>query len=222
MATLLQKIRTLISASMHSILDRALQQNSVVVFDEYIRQAQTSMEMVRGALIDLRSTVKTLKVRYDEAANDAAEFDMQIDAALKANQAILAKAIQVKLNNQLNIARTYKEQYEKQSRTYTTLQEVVQVLQAKVDTLQSQRDQVAALLELIRSKNIIARSLKDVEKITDSRTKEIVDDVMSKLDVADSRLEVATTRLSDQIDQEVGDASLEAQLEERRQKLGLS
>lgn len=216
------KVQILISATLHSIVDRALEQNSLGVFDEYIRQAENSMATLKSAMVDMNASIKTLKRKYDESANEAAALDLQVDQALKAGKETLAKAQLTKLNAQLDIARTYQDQYEKQSHTYKVLLDVVQVLQAKVDVLEEQRDQVATLLELIKSKKIIARSIKDVRDITDDRTAKIVENVRTQLDQADARLEVATSRLSDEIQEEVGDASLEAQLEERRQKLGLT
>ena len=220
--TLLGKIKILVSATLHSIVDQALQSNSLAVFDQYIRDAEENMETLRSALIDLQVTTKTLKAKYDEASNEAARLDLQVDASLQANKTVLAKVAQTKFNNQIDIAKTYKEQYEKQSTTYSMLVEAVQVLQAKVDVLHSQRDQVATLLQLLKAKNLIAHSMKDVQAIADDKTVRIVEDVKTKLDTADARLEVATSRLSDQIEQEVGDASLNAQLEARRQRLGLS
>lgn len=222
MASLLQKIGILVSATLHSILDRALQANSVGVFDEYIRQAESSMKMLEAALVDLKITVKSIRSKYDNAADEAAKLDLQVDAALKSGKESLAKAHMVRLNSLMEIAQTYKVQYEKQSKTYNTLLEVMQILSSKVEVLKAQREQVATLLELIKSKNIVARSIKDIEKVADSRTKEILDQVQEKLDVADARLEVATNRLSQEIELEAGDVALEAQLEERRQKLGLS
>lgn len=220
--SLLGKIGVLLSASLHSILDRALQQNSLAVFDEYIRQAQESMEMLRSTTVDLSGSTKTLKRKYDEESREAAEIDLQIDAALKKNKDTLAKAMQTKLNTQIGIARTYQEQFDRQSATLATLTEMTQVLQAKVDVLGNQREQVAVFLQLIKSKNQAVRSIKDVQKITDNQTRAIIDDVRSQLDVADARLESATDRLSDQIDTEVGNVELESQLEERRKKLGLA
>jgi phage shock protein A len=220
--TLLAKIKVLVAATLHSIVDRALESNSLAVFDEYIREAEQSMETLKSALADLSATTKMLNRKYEEASDEAAKLDMQVDAALKANKSVLAKVGQSKLNHQIEIARTYQEQYQKQAATFSTLTEVVQVLQAKVDVLYSQRDQVATLLQLVKSKNIIAHSIKDVQAIADDKTAPIVDHVKSQLDTADARLEVASSRLSDQIDQEVGDATLNAQLEARRQRLGLS
>jgi phage shock protein A len=220
--TLLGKIKILVSATLHSIVDRALESNSLAVFDEYIRDAEQSMEALRSALLDLTGAIKMLKARYEEAANEAARLDLQVDAALKAGNTVQAKITQSQLNRQLEIARTYQEQYQKQGTTFKTLKDVVDLLQSKVDILHSQRDQVATLVQLAKSKNVIARSIRDVQSIADDRTARIVENVRTQLDSADARLEVATSRLSDQIDQEIGDAALNAQLESRRQRLGLT
>ncbi len=219
---LLQKIGVLISATLHSIVDRALQTNSVAVFDEYIRQAENSMKLIQSALVDLKVTVRTLRNKYDQAADEAARLDLQIDQALRSGKEALAKAHMVRLNNLMEIAQTYKVQYERQSRAYNLLTEIVQILQSKVDVLHAQRDQVATMLELIRSKNIVARSIKDIDKISDMRTRQIMEEVRAQLDTADARLEMATSRLSAEIEAEAGDLTLEAQLEERRQRLGLT
>lgn len=220
--SLLGKIQILISATLHSIVDNALRQNSLAVFDQYIRDAEQSMETLKAAMVDLNTTIKTLRRKYEEAADEAARLDMEVDAALKSEKNVLAKVSQQKLNQQLQIAKTYQDQHEQQVSAANMLSEVVTVLQAKVDVLHTQRDQVATLLQLIKSKNLIAKSIKDVQAITDNQTKAIVDDVQSQLDVADARLESASTRLSDQIEKELGDVSLNEQLEQRRQRLGLS
>ncbi len=220
--TLLSKIKILISATLHSLVDQALKSNSLLVFDQYIRDAEQSMETLKSALIDLLATTKTLKVKYEEASNEAAKIDMQIDTALKQNKTVVAKIEQSKLNHQLEIAKTYQEQYQKEDQTYQTLREVVQVLQAKVEVLHSQREQVAMLLQLLKSKNAIARSMKDVQSIADDKAAQIAEDVKTQLDAVDARLEVATGRLSNQIEREIGDVALNSQLEIRRQRLGLS
>jgi phage shock protein A len=43
MATLLEKVSTLISANLHSLVDQALQSNSLAVIDQYIRQVEDQL-----------------------------------------------------------------------------------------------------------------------------------------------------------------------------------
>ncbi len=222
MATLLGKVKVLISATLHSLVDQALQSNSLEVFDEYIRQAQRSMQAFKEAMVDLGASIKTLKRKYDESANDAAKLDIEVDQLLKANKTTLARVTQDRLNRQTEIAHVYQDQLQKQSATYQTLYDVVSVLQSKVEMLDAQRDQVAVLLQLVKTKKLAARSIKDVQTIADDKTKDIVENVMTQLDNADARLEGATSRLSDQIDAETDNADLNSQLEARRAKLGLT
>jgi phage shock protein A len=222
MASLLSKVKILLSASLHSIVDRAIEANSIEVFDEYVRQAERSIEAFKDTMVDLGASVKTLKRKYDQAANEAAKLDIQIDQLLKANKETLARVTQSKLNQQLEIARVYQDQLQKQSNAYQTLYDMVAVLQSKVDTLHAQRDQVAVLVQLVKTKKAAAKSIKDVQAIADDKSKAIVEDLKTQLDNADARLEVATSRLSDQIDAAIDNEELNTQLEARKAKLGLS
>src|SRR5256886_7135190 len=61
--TLLAKIKILVAATLHSIVDRALESNSLAVFDEYIRDAEQSMETLKSALADLRSEEHTSELQ---------------------------------------------------------------------------------------------------------------------------------------------------------------
>src|SRR5258708_6950082 len=106
---ILGKIKELIFATPHNIVDSAFQGNSLQVFDEYIRQAQLSMQALNSALVDMAVTIKMLKTKYDEASNEAAKLDLEVDASLKANKDVLAKIAQTKLNQQIEIAKTYQE-----------------------------------------------------------------------------------------------------------------
>jgi phage shock protein A len=68
MASLLQKINTLISANIHGLVDQALEANSLKVMDEYIRQAERNLDALEDAAATIGGTVKTLKRKYEEFA----------------------------------------------------------------------------------------------------------------------------------------------------------
>ncbi len=222
MQTLLGKVKILISASLHSIVDQALQSRSLDVFDEYIRQAERSMDAFKDTMIELGASIKTLKRKYDEAADSAAKLDYEVDQLLKADKTTLARVTQDRLNRQTEIAQTYQDQLQKQSTTYQTLYDVNALLQSKVETLHAQRDQVAVLVQLVKTKKVAAKSIQDVQAIADNNSASVIENLKTQLDQADARLEGATSRLSDQIDSEVNNVELNSQLEARRSKLGLS
>ena len=49
-----EKIETLIKANLHSMVDKALDQNSVAVLDEYIGQAETNLVDLEDAMITVK------------------------------------------------------------------------------------------------------------------------------------------------------------------------
>ena len=59
--SLMEKVNTLVSANLHSIVDKALQQNSVAVMDEYIRQAENNLKDLEDQAAVLGGSVRTLK-----------------------------------------------------------------------------------------------------------------------------------------------------------------
>src|SRR3954471_17383388 len=80
--SLIEKVNTLISANMHSIVDKALQQNSVAVMDEYIRQVERNLDDLEDSAATVGGTVKTLKRKYDEFSAAAEKMDRDIDTLI--------------------------------------------------------------------------------------------------------------------------------------------
>ncbi len=114
MASLLEKVQTLIAANLHALVDEALKKNSIAVIDEYVRQVENNLEDLEDAAATVGGEVKTLKRKYDDYAAKAAELDRNIDLALKESREDLAVAAQSKLNSTQRLAETYKQQYERQ------------------------------------------------------------------------------------------------------------
>ena len=92
--SILDKINTLISANLHSMVDSALQANSVKVMDEYVRQAEKNLENLEDATVTVGGTVKTLKRKYEEISAAAEKLDRDIDTLLTRGKTDLAAAAQ--------------------------------------------------------------------------------------------------------------------------------
>jgi len=82
MATLLEKVSTLISANLHSLVDKALKSNSVAVIDQYIRQIEDSLEDLEDAAATIGGEVKSLQRKLADYEQKAGELDRAIDAFL--------------------------------------------------------------------------------------------------------------------------------------------
>jgi len=143
MATLLEKVGTLISANLHALLDKALQSNSLAVIDEYIRQVEDNLEDLEDAAATVGGQVKTLKRKMEEFEAKAAELDRNIDIFLKQGKEDLAVAAQSKLNSTQRLAKQYREQFERQQTEYQKLLDAKLKLEAKLTTIKQERQELS-------------------------------------------------------------------------------
>jgi phage shock protein A len=224
MASLLSKVQTLISANLHALVDSALRANSVAVLDEYIRQAEDNLDDLQDALVTVRGQVKTLKRKYELFQAEADQLDADIDRLLKIGKEDLAVAAQAQYNSKAELAQEYKEQWEKQQVEADKLGEARLKLEAKLTTIKQEREHLLALLELAKSKEIAAktiRSLDDLRGVGDSDIARVGEQIRARLDRADAEIEMEATGLEVQMDEVLGKARLEDQLAERKRRLGL-
>ena len=224
MASLLDKVRTLISANLHSMVDSALKANSVAVMDEYIRQAENNLDALEDAAATVGGEVKTLKRKADEYAALVTKLDKDIDALLQQNREDLATAAQSKFNSTQKLAEQYKEQYARQQAEYQNLLDAKLKLEAKLTTTKQEREELLALLDLAKSKELTVKTMKSLDDVTgnsDADIARIGESIRARLDKASAKSEMMATRLDDQMDQVLGKSELDNQLAERKKRLGM-
>lgn len=222
MASLFEKVNTLISANLHSIVDRALEQNSVAVMDEYIRQAEKNLEALEDSAATVGGTVKTLKRKYDEFAAAAEKLDRDIDTLVLKGKNDLAAAAQAELNTKQQLSQEYYEQWQEQERQYNAMLDMRLKLEARLTAIRQEREHLRALIELTEAKKVTTRTIKSLDSLANTSDREIsslADQIRGRLDSEDARLEMATRNISDQIDEVVKTGEIERQLEERRRRL---
>jgi phage shock protein A len=224
MATLLEKAQTLISANLHSILDRALEANSLAVLDEYIRQAQDNLDDLEDAAATVGGQVKTLKRKTDEFEKRAQKLDSDIDMLLQRGKEDLAMAAQRKLNNVQAMSQEYREQWERQQKEYQMLLDARLKLEAKLTEIRQEREQLQALLELAKAKEMTTKSLRsldDLAGVGDADIARIADGIRARLDKAAAQTEIRASRLDEEMDRLLETDEIEIQLEARKRRLGL-
>jgi phage shock protein A len=223
--SLFEKINTLITANLHSMVDRALEANSVQVMDEYIRQSERNLDSLEDSVATIGGTVKTLKRKYDEFAAAAEKLDRDIDLLLTKGKNELAAAAQADYNTKQQLAQEYYEQWQQQEEQYRKMMDMKLKLEAKLTTIKQEREQVKALLELAEAKRVTTRTIKsldDLAGVGDEDVSRVADAIRARLDREDAKMEMATSRLAEQIDEAVGYSEVESQLEERRKRLNLT
>ncbi|MCC6614562.1 MAG: PspA/IM30 family protein [Anaerolineae bacterium] len=222
MASLIEKVQTLVSANLHSIVDRALEQNSVAVMDEYIRQAEKNLEALEDSAATVGGTVKTLKRKYEEFAAAAEKLDRDIDTLILKGKDDLAAAAQAELNTKQQLSQEYYEQWQEQERQYQAMLDMRLKLESRLTSIRQEREHLRSLIELTEAKKVTTRTIKSLDSLATTSDKEIsslADQIRTRLDTEDARLEMATRNISEQIDDVVRSGEIDRQLEERRRRL---
>jgi phage shock protein A len=224
MASLIDKVQTLISANLHAMVDKALQSNSVAVMDEYIRQAEDNLEKLEDTVVTVGGTVKTLKRKWEHYDVEAEKLDQSIDTLLLQGKRELAAAAQSKLNSTQRIAADYEGQWQEQQKQYEQLLTARRKLEAKLTTIRQEREHLQALLELAKSKEIAIKAVKSLDDLTglgDADIARIGESIRARLDRATAQSEMYAGRLDAQMDEVLEKSEIDTQLAERMRRLGL-
>ena len=224
MASLLEKTQTLIQANLHSMVDSALEKNSVAVLKQYIRDAEKNLDELEDATATVGGEVKSLERKYKEYKKRGDELDRNIDMLLMQDKADLARAAQNELNSTRRMQESYHEQWVRQQREYEALKNARLKLEAKLQTTKQEQKELEALLRLAKSKEKTVKAIKsldDLDGIGDADIARLGDSIRSRLDKATAHSEMYADRLDTQMDDALGKAELDIQLEERKRRLGL-
>jgi phage shock protein A len=223
-ATLLEKAQTLISANLHAMVDKALEANSVAVLKQYIRDAENNLGDLEEAAATVGGEVKTLERKYKEYKNKAEGLDRNIDMLLMQGKTDLARAAQNEHNTVTRLQEQYHEQWVRQQREYEALLNARLKLQAKLQTIRQEQKELEALLELAKSKETTVRAIKSLDDLIgvgDSDVARLGESIRNRLDRATAYSEMYAERLDTQMDEALGAAEIDLQLEERKRRLGL-
>jgi phage shock protein A len=224
MASLLEKAQTLISANMHDMVDRALQANSVAVLKQYTRDAEANLDALEQAAATVGGEVKTLERKYQEYKKKADQMDRNIDTLIIQGKEDLARAVQTELNTTRRLEEQYHEQWLRQQREHEALMNARLKLQAKLKTIIQEQKELEALLQLAKSKEVTVKAIKSLDDLVgvgDSDIARIGESIRSRLDKASAHGEMYASRLDNQMDDVLGKAEIDIQLEERKRRLGL-
>jgi len=222
MATLLEKVSTLISANLHALVDDALKSNSLAVIDQYIRQVEDQLENLSDAAATVGGEIRSIKRKLEEQKQKATELDKAVDAFLVEGNENSAVAVQSRLNSTNQLIDAYKTQLEKLEIEYQKLLDAKVKLEARHATMKQQRTELQALLELAKSKEVALKAMKGLDDIMGSGDTDIgrmAQSIYARLDKATAATEIRTTSLDKQIDDLLDREAINQQLAERKKKL---
>ena len=225
MASLLKKLSALIQGSLHELVDKAMREKSLAVIDVYIRDAGEGLNELNDAIGTLEANLTGFTRERDRLSARAADLDKAVDNFLVKNDTSKAQAASSEL---MHIKELIAMQEKIIAQTTTDLVEQRRgkdILQSKITAMRYEREKLAALLEMAKAKeaNLRAREkAADVLGDGDIDMDNLAKSIYARLDKADAMLKESENTLESSIDEAIDADKVNADLEERRRKLGLT
>jgi phage shock protein A len=224
MASLVQKFRTLISANLHYLVDKALESQSLAVLDEYIRNMAQQMRELYAAIETVAGNIKTVQRRYGALGEQAEELNAAVDAFLVKGQNAKALAAQSRLNSIQEMRETYRHEWQRLNDGYKTLDDVYVKLEGRFLMVKQEREELEHLLNLAKSREALSRTIRSLDDLTgqgDADVARVAEGIRQRLDEAEAHNEVLLGSLDRQVEDALSSVEIEAQLEARRKRLGI-
>ena len=224
MASLFKKLRTLFFANLHDIADKAIEKNSLAVYDQYIRQAEGEIAEFKATIAPMFAQVKSSGRRRSALADQAAKYDLLVDRYLKQRKKTEALVTQRKFVSTMNLIKSYDKSLERQITSAESLKDILLKLEGRLDIAKQEREELAFLLEMAKAKEISTKAMKSLDSLMGQGDEELAtaaESIRSRLDHADAAWEVQTESLDSQLDGAMDNIELEADLAERMERLNL-
>ncbi|HHX42452.1 MAG TPA: hypothetical protein GX714_00475 [Chloroflexi bacterium] len=222
MASLLERVGTLISANLNYLVSKALKANSMAVVEEYIRKVEDNLEALEDAAATVGGEAKGLRRKQVEFQAKADELDHSIDLLLQQGKEDLARAVQSRYNTIARLAETYDEQATAQEAEFQKLLDAKLKLEAKLTEIRQEKVELQAMLDLAKSKELTHKVVQGVSgTAADAGIAEMRDEIRRRLDKATAQGEVDASRLENQMAEVLEENTLDAQLAERKRRLGV-
>lgn len=225
MASLLKKLSTLIEGSLHELVDKAMREKSLAVIDVYIRDAGEGLTELNDAIGTLEANLTGFTRERAKLATRAAELDTAINSFLTRGDNSKAQAASAELMHVKELMAMQDQTIEQARADLVEQRRGKDILQSKITAMRYEREKLAALLEMAKAKeaNLRAREkASDVLGNGDIDMDNLAKSIYSRLDKADAKLKESENTLEASIDEAINTDKVNADLEERRRKLGLT
>ncbi len=224
MASLFQKLKTLVRATLHDLADQAIQKSDLAVYDDYIRQAERELERFRRTIAPMIAQVSTTKRRRGLLADKAAKLDYMVDEFLRQGKQTEAMVSQKQLMSTLELIETYDSSLERQVEAAERLEDVRVKLEGRLAIAKQEREELAFLLQLAKAKEVSTKAMRSLDSLMgygDSEVSRAAENIRRRLDHADAAWEVEASGLDNQLDDAMHSLEVETELAARMERLGI-
>lgn len=227
MASLLEKVRILIASETNRVVDRGLTATGdEAMYRHQVRELQSLQEQLTQQMVSLRAEITEMRRRSDAQNALVAQQDAEVDSLLQSNLQEEALAAQERLNLSRATAGQLVESVERLEAEYAQLAEAKSQLDARINTAIRSEPAMRGMLAVQRAKQLTGEAMKSLEDLGgtgDADAARVVSAVRGRLAEAEAQLAELEQRgfAHGETPEVLKRKELEAQLEARKQRLGL-
>ncbi|MDP2663412.1 MAG: hypothetical protein Q8R28_22080 [Dehalococcoidia bacterium] len=224
---ILGKVKLLLTANIHDLLDRALNTNKPAVFDEQINVLQGSLEKITVCLGESIGREKTLTRETDDLKEQLAKIDEEMDRLLdleerekdqlkRASISGLTTNRQASYNSLSQVLELKVDQLADTQAQTVQLQDAKLKLDARVDMLRAQKARLLALIGERKAAEAQGRVLSTTDLLSRFSPESLIREEEEAVERARGIVAARSSSVEQQIDDLLGNDQLQQQIEERR------
>lgn len=227
MASLLEKVRLLVATDLNRVVDRGLSAtNDEAMYRHHVRELQNFQEQLTQQMVNLSAEITEMRRRSEAQQALVVQQDLEVDQLLRENLQEEALAAQERLNLSRATAGQLAESVERLESEYAQLSDAKSQLDARINVVARSEPAVRGMLAVSRAKQLTGdamKSLDDLAGMGDADAARVVSGIRGRLAEAEAQLAELEQRglLQGDTPEVLKRKELEAQLEARKQRLGL-
>jgi phage shock protein A len=228
MPSILERLDDLIRGSLHRFVDRALQRNSLVYFDQDVRDMESAIAHLEEATANMYAAARANERRLVVHQEDVEELEQRLERMIARGEEPTSERMmvtQAELDAKRDLVVETEVQIERQQGQYETLAKSMAETKVVSQTLIDNRPRLESLLALTRAYRSVERVELTLDALRglggDTDVAQVADSIYQRFHQAEARLEAIRAAEDLEMLAELEREELEDQLAARRQRLGL-
>lgn len=227
MASLLDKVKTLLSASFNDMIDKALKHDPIKTLNQYLREHEDALEQMQSDRGVALGSLRTSSRKLNETQDLIQRIEEEIETVLTDNDVsndYLAENLAQDLVGQEEKLQVLTQAYESAIRVNRALQLADSKMQGRIISLRNQIELLKAIKFEADIKAMSAEKLINSARMISSGTTSVealAEDIKRQRDNADAKFEIAMETMDGTLADGSRQSKASARLEQIRNRLGL-
>ncbi len=228
MTSFLERLDDLIRGSLHRFVDRALENSSLALYDQDVRDMGQAIAHMEEAATDMYAAARANERRLERHREDVERLERRVERYQSQGVADTETKMMVaeaELEAKHGLVQDTQTQIERQQGQHETLKRQSVELRLREEVLQDTRPRMESLLVVARAYHSVERVEMTLQALKglggDNEVAMIADDIYRRFDEAQARQDMLSQADDLEMVAELEQAEVDDQLEQRRQRLGL-